>query len=521
MTKTIKLISISILIILSLFIGITVFVNMKIQQKVENFLQTRLPQNISQTHRNMDVDTFEGTITISDLLVHLKNKSDTITHTTIGMDKLIIEDVSYWKYLFKDEIHIEDIKFKSPIITYHKDKVIINKDSERIAPIKLFKPIIIEKLSIDNTTLTIFEKGKDSVLVHTSNTTIEIDDILISKETLLQKIPATFSEYKVTTDSIFVKISPYENVTAQNLTIKDQQVSLENIALKTKYSQKELSKIITEERDHIDLEIKNITLIDIDFGFIDNKKLFVKSSNISIEKPVASIYRDKLVSDDTTIKKLYSKMLRETSIDLTIDKIALNDGSLIYTERVKQDNTGGTIDFKNLSATILNASNTYTSNKKTFIDIEAIFMKNTPLKANWEFDTTNKNDQFIFKAEIGSLKASDLNTFMKPNLKVQLEGITNKTYFTISGTNNTSKIDMRMSYDNFKVNILNKNGNKKNKFLSAIANIFIKEDSKNNNQEFRDGSGVASRDKTKSFFNYLWLNIRSGLLNTLTGKSEN
>ena len=214
-------------------------------------------------------------------------------------------------------------------------------------------------------------------------------------------------------------------------------------------------------------------------------------------------------------------MLRETSIDLTIDKIALNDGSLIYTERVKQDNTGGTIDFKNLSATILNASNTYTSNKKTFIDIEAIFMKNTPLKANWEFDTTNKNDQFIFKAEIGSLKASDLNTFMKPNLKVQLEGITNKTYFTISGTNNTSKIDMRMSYDNFKVNILNKNGNKKNKFLSAIANIFIKENSKNNNQEFRDGSGVASRDKTKSFFNYLWLNIRSGLLNTLTGKSEN
>lgn len=518
MSKFFKIFLISCLILLAIFIIATLFVNITINNKITTFLETRLPSNITQTHTDLNVDTFDGTVTLNNVIVNLKNKSDTLTHTIVKLDQLIVEDVSYWDYLFNDEIHIEDIKLKKPEITYYKDKLVLNKDTVREAPIKLYKPILIDELSIDNTNFTIIEKGKDSILLYTKNTTIEIDDLLISKETLLNKIPVTYSEYEAQSDSIFVKISPYENVTFGDLNIKDHQVSLNNIQLKTKYSRKTLSKIIKIERDHFDVTFNAINIKDVDFGFNNNNnKLFVKSPHVSLENPNAIIYRDKLVADDPTIKSLYSKMLRDMNIDLTIDEVAIKNANLTYTERVKEDNSGGTINFSKLYTTISNASNTYPASQKTRLDIQAVFMKDTPFTANWEFDTTNTNDQFSFKAEIGKMTASDLNTFMQPNLNVKLEGTTNKTYFTINGNNTSSNIDMRMSYDDFKVNILQKEGKKKNKLFSAIANIFIKKDSDKTEDGFREGSGTATRDKTKSFFNYLWLNIRNALKNTLMG----
>jgi len=290
--------------------------------------------------------------------------------------------------------------------------------------------------------------------------------------------------------------------------------------LKTKFSRQRLSQIIPKERDHFDVTFNRLTVKDIDFGFA-NRTLFVTSPIINIDTPQAVIFRDKTVTDDTTIKPLYSKMLRDLNFDLTVDQLKFNNGSITYTEKVKEDNSGGTINFTDMSTTIANVSNTYNSPTKTAIDIDAIFMGTTRFKVQWDFDVNSEADQFLFKAEIDALKALELNKFTQPNLKVKLEGRTNKTYFTISGNNNTSQIDMRMNYDDFKVAILNKEGKEDKKILSAIANIFIRKDSNKEKDNFREGSGTATRDKTKSFFNYLWLNVKEGLIQTLTGSSKN
>ncbi|EDM44966.1 hypothetical protein SCB49_02559 [unidentified eubacterium SCB49] len=516
MTKYAKLIFITLGIFLIAFAVTVFYVNTTVKSKINHFLENRLPPHITSTQGKIDVNTFDGTVTLSDVLVKIKNKNDTLTHTFVTLKKLVVEDVGYWDYIINKKIKVEDIKLKDPNITYYKDKVALKKDTLISPPIKLFKPFLIDELNLENATFTIIQKEKDSLFLQTKNTNIKIDNIEISKETLRNKIPVKYSSYKTTADSIFVKISPYENVTVNSLNIKNNKVSLQDINLKTKYSRKALSKILTKEQDHFNVHFNEIQISEVDFGFKKNR-LFIKSPSIIIDTPNASIYRDKLVADDPTIKNLYSKMLRKATIDLTINKVAINNGEISYTERVKEDNSGGTIDFSKINATITNASNTYTAPQKTEIDIKAIFMKDTPFKSQWSFDTNNPNDQFLFKTEIGKMTASDLNLFMKPNLKVALEGTTNKTYLTISGNNNQANIAMRMDYDKFKINILNKNGNKKNKIFSAIANIFIKKNSNESKDDFREGKGTATRDKTKSFFNYVWLNIRAGLISVLTG----
>ncbi|HNQ28473.1 MAG TPA: hypothetical protein PKL92_11235, partial [Aquaticitalea sp.] len=181
------------------------------------------------------------------------------------------------------------------------------------------------------------------------------------------------------------------------------------------------------------------------------------------------------------------------------------------------ENPPGTIRFSNLHADISNLGNTYQVGEKTNLEIEAVFMKSTPIKANWYFDVNSANDNFVFKAEVGKLLAQDMNTFSGPNLKVLFEGELIKTYFTIDGNAHRSNVELRTKYEDFKVDLLEKEGKRKNKLLSAMVNLVIKHNSDKTADGFREGfKKDIERDPTKSVFNFLWLNAKEGLLDAMT-----
>ncbi|MFP3835923.1 hypothetical protein SCA31_23800, partial [Chryseobacterium sp. SIMBA_028] len=64
------------------------------------------------------------------------------------------------------------------------------------------------------------------------------------------------------------------------------------------------------------------------------------------------------------------------------------------------------------------------------------------------------------------------------------------------------------NYTDMRVNFLNKNTGKEKKVLSAIANIFVKNDSKGEPSHVEVD---VKRDSNKSFFNTLWQGIMEGL----------
>src|SRR5690606_31691619 len=110
--------------------------------------------------------------------------------------------------------------------------------------------------------------------------------------------------------------------------------------------------------------------------------------------------------------------------------------------------------------------------------------------------------------------------FFEPNLHIQVEGTINQMYYTFSGNNVMSKGDIKMKYEDFKFNILDKDRLKINKLLTAIGNIFLNDGSKTDPNGFRYGNMEVERQTNKSFYNYLWLNIREGMLNTITGNGK-
>jgi len=520
MRKSVKNVLFSIVTVILLLFGTVLITNILVKNKVENFLLNRLPSHIIQDHKSIALNTLRGTITVNDLSVNITNRNDSTVHTKVYIESLIVENVSYWDYLVHSEIRVEDIKIKSPNISYYTHKIIKKKDPKTASgPIKLYKPILVDALSVENATFYMYDDAKDSLKLYVEKSTIQINNIKIDKDIINRRLPVEFENYTANADSIFVKTNPYENLTLSNFNLEDKRAVFNTVALKTKYSRTELSEQILKERDHFDLEIKKIIVNNINFGF-DKRELYVSSDYINMNSPDLKIFRDKLVNDDLTTKKLYSESLRKLPFQLTVDSVDIDNASIEYTEKVKEDNNGGSIYLDQLNAKIANVSNTYSTPEQTELDIEGYFMKNTPFKSEWNFDINNTNDDFIFSMEIGTLQAERLNAFTEPNLKVRLNGQTDKIYYTIDGNKNKSTVDLKVKYEDFEVVLLNKEGNKKNWLLSTVANLFVAKDSDDKNDNFREGTVEVERNKTKSVFNFIWLNLSKGLLRSIAGNGE-
>ncbi len=501
-------------------VGIVIAQNV-LTSKIENFLSKSLPENIKVDYQDLDLSVMKGSLKLVRPKLTVYGKTTDSINLTNQMSSIDIAGIGYWDYLFNDKISIKEILISEPNIIYHYNKLIEKRAYQSKNVKKLNQAVHIGNFEITKGEMSMLDFATDSLLFQLKDFDFHLKTIDMNSDTVNQKIPFTFSDYNLVLEALFYQLNEYDNLKVGKSQISNKNMSFDSLKLYTKYSKQELSRIIPVERDHFDIHINSIAFVNQDFGFRQDSIFYLSCPNVVFNEPKMNIYRNKLINDDLSTKLLYSNMLRNLNFDLTLSEVLLENATINYSEKVKPESSAGLISFTELNATIKNLGNTFSSSEKTTIDIDAIFMKSTPINVNWYFDVNNVNDQFIFKAEVGRLPAQDLNPFSEPNLKVMFEGELLKTYFTIDGNFQNSTVDLRTNYDDFKVAVLDKDGKGKNKFLSAIANLFIKKDTEKSDDNFREGYKTdIERDKTKSVFNFLWLNARAGLLSAMTGNGK-
>ncbi|MCB0456059.1 MAG: hypothetical protein KDC62_11790, partial [Aequorivita sp.] len=281
MNKILRKIAYMLLTFGALFIIAAISINSILKNKLEKFIQERLPENLVRSYDDITIESFGGSLLVTNASLTIKNKEDGINHTFINVEKLKISDISYWDYLLSDEIHVETISLENPKIVYYKDKLKRPKDTVRQAVARIYKPITINRVLIKNTKLAIYEKGEDSLKIYSAGFNLEMNEVKVDNETVLQKIPFEYKDFVAKSDTVFVKVSPYENLTVEDLSIENGNALFKNLKLKTKYSKKELSRIIPKERDHYDLSLEALSIDGFDFGFKQNR-FFAKSEQVTL-----------------------------------------------------------------------------------------------------------------------------------------------------------------------------------------------------------------------------------------------
>lgn len=466
-----------------------------------------------QNFENLKVNIWKGQLQANNIEVKW-------AHTELGdanrakSKSIQIQGIKFYKIWKENKVvigHLEISDSEVHLISQNKQSKETSVSQRETTNLPV---VSIDNVSIKNTALSKYDENEDV------QTKFKLVDFNVNNLELENwQTPHTWynsiSSYELKLENVFHKATRWENVEVEEILLTDEVYQIKNLSFHTELSKEAYNAQLTQERDHYSVKIPDITVNPFEWNKHNERhRLFTDS--IVLTRPSLHIYRDKLLPDDTSYKPLFSQLLRELKFDVHTNQLKINEGEIVYTERVQKENSGGSIYFSNFNSTISNAGNFKEINAKNKlqIEVETTFMETAKLTADWRFDPQEINDAFHFQARISHLDATRANAFTEPNLFVKIEGEIDELYLNIYGNKRTSMTDIAISYHELKVELMNKKGKGKRRIISAIANIFLKKDSERSGKELKEERVEVTRDQTKSIFNFLWQNTLEGIKQT-------
>ncbi|RKS26754.1 hypothetical protein CLV94_1823 [Flavobacterium endophyticum] len=472
------------------------------------------------TYKTLEVALWDGNAVAKDITVVPKSslqKKDVKSGIYATIQSIKVEGISAWSIVFSKRIVADKIVInKSEIILFKdNDKALNDPKSIRDKVIAPFKNTIsVSDIYLFNSGLQIIStvNNKASLIVH--NLSMQLDGITLDDTTLKEKIPFSYKNFEIDCDSIYYRASEFYHLTAKKIHTDKSDLKIADFSMIPEYNRPEFVRKIPKEKDIFTVNAQEISINNMDWGFKDDVFYF-NSTNIFLEKVFASIYRPKMPPDDLSKKPLYNKLLREIKFPLHVDTLAIRESTLEYEEEKTFEKGAGLLSFNKFNMFVTDINSGYNQKKlpDVKITINCKFMNVSPMKVNWRFNVLDKSDGFNIKGSIFQFPAHKLRPFTKPYMNVAVEGKLNEVYFNFTGNDVKSKGDFAIKYDDIKVTVYQKkNPQKKNKFLSAVGNLFVKNDS---NEKIVETEVEVERIQEKSFYNFFWRNIGEGLKKTL------
>jgi hypothetical protein len=515
--KKILLIVFGIFIFLGILnIGINVWVKAKLPHLINNENNT----DYHIAYEAVDLSLWQSKITVHNVVVTPKTDLEKTTKKIglHGVIKLIeVNDIAIWNILFGKKIKAKNLIISKPTIILYKNNANAINDYNTINS-KVIKPfeniILVSDLYINKGQLKIFNNENEKTIASVHNINFNLEGIVINEKTLNEKIPLLYEDYSFSCDSVFYRMNEFYEIKTSAILTSKEGVSLKKFKLLPLYSREKFVQKIPKEKDLFTILTDEISLHKMNWGFKDGV-FFFHTNSVLLNKINANIYRGKMPVDDVSKKELYSKLLRDIKADIRVDTLVLKNSFLTYEEEKTFEKGSGKLFFSNFNMLVHNLESGYNKAKlpDVQIKINCDFMKKSPLKVNWSFNVLDKTDGFNIAGTIYKFDTEELEAFTKPYMNIKVKGIFDEIRFNFTGNDVANKGTFSLKYDDVKVEIYqNDKRLKKNKFLTAIGNLFVKEDS---DGTIKTAAIEVERNPEKSFYNLLWISLADGLKQVL------
>lgn len=484
------------LVLLGLFIVISVAVVL-VERNLEENLKTALEEGqISE----VDISILRNRIT-------MKQASLELEELQLSVDEIIIAGVNMFALLAREELKVKELRLSGARAVYFPDR----KDTTE-ASVKLDQLVSVSQINVENSSIRIEKQGEDVLALEIP--IFGLEGVEVDSRSLESPIPLRYEQYHLKVDSIVAQLDSRHTLLLEELELTNVKTVARNLQVVPKYSKDEFQQHIPHELDRYDLGVAEIRMDSLQFRFM-NDSLTIQIPLMEIDSPVLEVYRDKLQADDPSKKLLYSAQLRNISAILGLEHVLVRDGHITYLERVHQDRDPIKVEFTELDASIRNLRNHPLDGEvlsDTEIEVETVFMGEAPLEVTWGFNVADVGENFRIRGSFNNLPSDGINNLLEPAMNVKATGGISYLAFDFEGNDDRALGEMQLQYEDFSVEVLRKDGSEKSGFLSAIANLFV--NSSTNNDEVTHSGLEVERVKNKSFWNFLWLCIREGALDS-------
>lgn len=511
-----KKIVIGVLTFVVLLVVLNYGVSYYISKKLPTIIQSQKDFPYLISYEDLDISLINGSFTIQNAFIAPKDSTETALQQGVfgKIKSLEVKNVNLWALLREDKIKVKKVIITKPDFILYNRKKKYDAEDDMVKPFK--NSITTGSVEIINGSFKMLDSLQRFKL-KAANINFKLDNIKVDSASVADNIPIRYTDYSLKCDSLFYQVSKFYHITANNLSTTDSTLNLTAFKLIPEHTRAQFTMITPLENDQFTVNIKNISIPALDWGYINNV-LYVHSPKVVLDNVNANIYRNKLPKDDPSIKKLYSEVLRLVKFDLKVDKLLVKNTILEYEEQLNWQRPPGKLGFSKFYATVHNVYSPIRKAKMpdTTIDVEALFMKTTPLTVKWWFNVLDTSDSFTMKGHLRSIAGDNLTKLIKPLMNVEASGSLQDIKFTINGNRERAKGNFAIKYDDLKVEVYKKDGKKKDKLVTAIGNLLVKNDSdgKSKSADFE-----VSRFKDKSVFNLMSKCMQEGLKQTILPKA--
>lgn len=507
----IALVSLAVLLVLLNF-GAAYYISKKLPTIIKS--EKDFPYNIS--YSDLDVNLLTGSLTMHKASLAPKDSIHLAVQDGIfgEIAAVRISGLNLWQLVKHSRIKVRRFVIDTPEIVLYKGQKKHNIEDDVEKP---FKNIIqTGSLEVRSGNFKMVDE-KMHPLLRASNINLEINKITVDSTTVKENVPVRYRDYTFACDSLFYNAGPQYNIALSKITSTDTTLAISNFRLIPKYTRRQFVASLDKELDQFNIQADKISIAKIDWGFT-NDVLYVHTPEVVMGKVFANIYRSKEPADDPSRKKLYSEMLRSIKFDLKVEKLLLKNSIVEYEEQLTFARPAAKVSFSKFYATIANIYSPVNKVQKlpaTTVDVQCLFMKKAPLSVKWSFNTPDVSDAFTITGHLQNLSSEDANPVSKPLMNAETSGNLKDIKFVFNGNRERATGTFAIEYDDLKIEIYKKDGKKKNKLVTALGNLLVKNDS---NDRPKKVEVAVERSKDKSVFNFLWKFVMEGLKQTVLPK---
>lgn len=301
---------------------------------------------------------------------------------------------------------------------------------------------------------------------------------------------------------------------------------LRNIKINPLLTQSQFNRQNTFQTDYISGSTQQVELK----GVNENKWIqqnVLEADALLIGETSLDIFRNKRLPFNENQRPPWPQdLIVEIDQPFIFDSVMLMPTTLKYSELNDITDTPGYLTFNGLQLKTGKFSNIVSvqkQNPKLKIDASSKIMNAALIKAEIEFDLTDRNYKHTIKGNMEPVEVSVFNPMIENSVPLRVEtGKINRFDFEFTLDRNFSKGEVFLGYDDLKIAVLNldKDEVKKAKLATFWANSMLINSKNPKGNEFLPELVNYERDERRSVINYWWKSVFTGSKQAIGIKPE-
>jgi hypothetical protein len=513
MKRKIVIIASVILIAALILKGIEVYI-------IEPWIKREIKNSFSQFNpeiEKVNLSLFKAGLALEGITITRKYSKENKIIFIGELESINLIGVKLLRYLFNGEIYIEEIT----AIRSHITARVPFRDENGQGMLSPFN-LGIKKINLDGLNFKI-----EDVLTHQVYTLkkghISLENIGLNEGDSISI--GIVDEIDFRADE-FVAVSADSVYTFQGLGVlydnNERIFRMDSFHIKPNYSNYAFTSRYRYQTDRIESSLQGLSLHDFSIlDFLTYRD--IKCSQIELNSLKLQVFRDLRKEFQHKTKPTFQDLIRDYPGSLHIDSIILSDAEIFYSEHAEDAEKAGYINFTGLEASMYNISNSSVrlhENEIFEFRAEALLMGRGRISMELKADLLDSLNTFTLSGALSSMEIKALNPFLEINEFIKIEsGTLNEMSFSFTANDFKASGEMILKYEDLKIAMVSKEtgetGGLKQRFISFLTNLKVKEANPMGNREVRIGEIDYERDPERFLFNYSFKAILSGIKSSL------